>query len=380
MEDLGATIQGIGITGTFLFAVMLAIISWRICVFYFLQDTQHAPLPTSTTFTAKLCFHIFLFMAALLDLCYYIPLSRELVSAGFYSAHLMAQWAELAAFSMIVILWARVLNAPRGKDSVVTYVVALDAFTLIYTLIVICLAIVVQQNGDQWVTSSNQPFVFFFFVQAVALFACCLALLYHGISLQYLVRNHPRWDPIRRGRRLRTVLRINITLMACTVCFLLRVVLLLARFIQAESHQQARFSDPATLINWYIWCNWVPYCLPACFLLYTVGNGGGQARRNIDGGVPTSKNGSKMAMTSNTSSGALNSYLRDWEEPLISPFETYKSVVNQKIWHLNAMDHYIPPHPAEPATEINERVSPAAEVVPLIEAAARGALRAEAST
>jgi hypothetical protein len=43
-----------------------------------------------------------------------------------------------------------------------------------------------------------------------------------------------RWEPLRRARRLRIILRINGVLFLCTACFLLRVLMLGIRFFRAE--------------------------------------------------------------------------------------------------------------------------------------------------
>jgi hypothetical protein len=46
-----------------------------------------------------------------------------------------------------------------------------------------------------------------------------------------------RWEPLRRARRLRIILRINGVLFLCTGCFILRVIMLAIRFFQAEIHK-----------------------------------------------------------------------------------------------------------------------------------------------
>lgn len=279
----------------------------------------------------------------------------------------MALWFELTAFSCIVVLWSRVLNVAKEKDSVLTYVIALDAFVLVWTLVVICLVIVARENVDQWVSSSSQPFIFFFLVQALALLSCCLALLYHGIRLQHLVRNHPRWEPLRRERRLRIVLRINAVLSVCTFCFLLRVVLLIAHFIQAEAHQQARFLDPTALVNWYVWCNWVPMCIPALLLLYMMKSGPGQERGSVGGGGLTLG----MATKAGGAAGTVGGGLREWEEPLVSPHASGNPLLSRDYWRANLASLYSPPLPPSHSQPdaVGGVISPAA-ATPLTPAAA----------
>jgi hypothetical protein len=362
MGDLEATIKGIGVSGTLLYVAMLLYISWRTGRLLLLQPPPSAAA-SRLTLPAKKCFHIALLFSALLDLCYYAKLSKGVVTATSFSLHLMALWAELTAFSCIVVLWSRVLNVAKEKDSVLTYVIALDAFVLVWTLVVICLVIVARENVDQWVSSSSQPFIFFFLVQALALLSCCLALLYHGIRLQYLIRNHPRWEPLRRERRLRIVLRINAVLSVCTFCFLLRVVLLIAHFIQAEAHQQARFLDPTALVNWYVWCNWVPVCIPVLLLLYVMKSGPGQERGSVGGGG--------LTLVAGGAAGTVGRGLREWEEPLVSPHASGNPLLSRDYWRANLASLYSPPLPPSPSQPdaVGGVISPAA-ATPLIPAAA----------
>jgi len=375
MGDLEATIKGIGVSGTLLYVAMLLYITWRTGRLLLLQQPSSAAASRQQQLTlpAKKCFHIALFFSALLDLCYYAKLSKGVVTATSFSLHLMALWAELTAFSCIVVLWSRVLNVAKEKDSVLTYVIALDAFVLLWTLVVICLVIIARENVDQWVSSSSQPFIFFFLVQGLALLSCCLALLYHGIRLQYLVRNHPRWEPLRRERRLRIVLRINAVLSVCTFCFLLRVVLLIAHFIQAEAHQQARFLDPAALVNWYVWCNWVPMCIPALLLLYMMKCGPGQERGSV-GGAGAGGGGLTLGMAAKAGGAAGTvGALREWEEPLVSPHASGNPLLSRDYWRANLAGLYSPPLPPSlspsQAEGVGGVISPAA-ATPLTPAAA----------
>ncbi|GAB5035898.1 Hypothetical protein NocV09_03100340 [Nannochloropsis oceanica] len=353
MGDLEATIKGIGVSGTLVYVAMLLYITWRTCFLLFLQPPPAtASRQQQLTLPAKKSFHVALFFSALLDLSYYAKLCTGAITSTSFSLHLMALWAELTAFSCVVVVWSRVLNAAKEKDSVLTYVIALDGFVLVWTLVVICLVIVAKDNVDQWVSPSSQPYIFFYLVQALALLSCCLALLYHGIRLQYIVRNHPRWEPLRRERRMRIVLRINAVLSVCTFCFLLRVVLLMAHFIQAEAHQQARFLDPAALVNWYVWCNWVPMCIPASILLFMMKNNPGRERGNI-GGATDGGGGLTLGLAAQAGGGQAGGgaetvgILREWEERLVSLNSSGNTSINRNYWRPNSASLYSPPSPSE---------------------------------
>lgn len=358
-----------------MYVAMLLYITWRTCLLLLLQPSPAAASrQQQLTLPAKKSFHVALFFSALLDLTYYAKLSKGEITITSFSLHLMALWAELTAFSCIVVVWSRVLNVAKEKDSVLTYVIALDAFVLVWTLVVICLVIVAREDVDQWVSSSSQPFIFFFLVQALALLSCCLALLYHGIRLQYIVRNHPRWEPLRRERRLRIVLRINAVLSVCTFCFLLRVVLLMAHFIQAEAHQQARFLDPAALVNWYVWCNWVPMCIPALILLHMMKSSPGQERGNVGGGADGG-GGLTLGMAVKAGGAAeAVGVLREWEEHLISPHALGNPSLSRDYWRANLASLYSPPSPSD--VDVVGLISPAA-ATPLTPAAAVGCGRSK---
>ena len=65
-----------------------------------------------------------------------------------YISHLVALWSDLCAFSMVIILWSRALSLVKDKDSLMTWVVALDCVGLVYTLIIISLVLISKDFDD----------------------------------------------------------------------------------------------------------------------------------------------------------------------------------------------------------------------------------------
>lgn len=88
-------------------------------------------------------------MFCLLELPYYGTLAvTHCYSKLSYISHLMALWADLCAFSMAIILWSRALSLVKDKDSLMTWVVALDCVGLVYTLIIVSLVLISKDFDD----------------------------------------------------------------------------------------------------------------------------------------------------------------------------------------------------------------------------------------
>lgn len=369
MGDLATTVKGIGGFGTFLYVCMLAYVSWR--TFQFLRGGPPLPLapPSSRGFPAKKLFHLFLLASTLLDLIYYGKMANGGVTANSYCLHLLALWTELCAFGFMVVIWGRVLQVTKEKDALLTRVLALNAFTLIYTLVVICLVIVNQNSVDQFVSSSSQPYIFFFLVQGLVLLFFCISLLYHGLRLQNLVRNHPRWEPLRKERRLKIILKINGVLFVCGACFLLRTLLLFAHFLEAEAHQTAKFLDPAALVSWYVFANWIPFCVPTTLLLYMMQSHAGSHDRGSAGAGGLTLGLAKQAGTTETDAVGL----REWEAPLVSPHSSGNSLLSREYWRTNLVNLYSPPQIATSSPNDDEEAAAAGTAAATLSAPAAAA-------
>jgi hypothetical protein len=73
------------------------------------------------------------------------------VSKTSYALHLLAILCDLCAFSMLCVAWSRPLQISRDHEKVLTTVLALDSFVLIYTFVVIALVIISSTDVDHFV-------------------------------------------------------------------------------------------------------------------------------------------------------------------------------------------------------------------------------------
>ena len=123
-----------GAAGSVLYALLLALVVWRIVVLWRASAWGASG--------QKTLFHFFLLLSCALELPYYLVLAKtHCYSKPAFSLHLLAVWSDLVAFSMVIVLWSRALALVKDKDLLMSWVVGLDSFALVYTLVVVSLVI-----------------------------------------------------------------------------------------------------------------------------------------------------------------------------------------------------------------------------------------------
>lgn len=152
-DSLDDVIKGIGATGSVLYSCFLLVIFSR--TYYHFQgggDAAYAATRregATAFFPGKDFFHLFLLASVILELPYYVKLTATTKAS--YACHLLAMWCDLTAFSMYAVtLSTRALQLLKDKEKILTYIIALDSFALIYTLVVICL-VIISEDVDSFV-------------------------------------------------------------------------------------------------------------------------------------------------------------------------------------------------------------------------------------
>ena len=247
---------GVGIHGTFLLIVL-----WRTAVL-FRGSPKVLPL------TTKKCFHFLLAAFVALEIPYYALLiaDRDYSRTG-YLCHLLALWCDLAAFSCVIILWARTLSMVRNTRGVVRWVVAADVFNALCT-VACAAALFLSEDLNDFQSRGSWAYLALYTVYAVTLFLYSLWLVYYGLLLQARLTSHPNWEMRDRMRRIRILLRINGVLIVCAVCFFLRIimvtVLLAAQLRASTAEGWENISD----VQWLVLSSWIPTLVPSAALLY----------------------------------------------------------------------------------------------------------------
>jgi hypothetical protein len=124
--------------GTAIYALLLLVVLWRAVPLVKDGDSS----------SQKKLFHLFLAIFCIFELPYYMSLARSGYTKPAYVCHLLALWADLCAFSMVIVLWSRALALVKDKNQLYTWVIALDCFALLYTLVVIGLVIVSRSFNE----------------------------------------------------------------------------------------------------------------------------------------------------------------------------------------------------------------------------------------
>lgn len=132
---------------------------------------------------------------------------------------------------------------------------------------------------------------------SAALLCCAVGILAYGCRLHNRIVNHV-WLSPEVWQRIRQLLRqLNWIMSMCSICFLLRIVMLLTLF-----NEKVRNNEVFPEFWWHLLSYWIPTCVPAVLLLFLMrGHGPRQARRQGRGGGGGDAGGSdaRTPLTSN---------------------------------------------------------------------------------
>lgn len=155
---------------------------------------------------------------------------------------------------------------------------------------------------------------------------------------------------MRRERRLRITMRINGVLFLCGACFLLRVALLLAHFVQAEAGDERAMLAPGAIVSWYLFATWIPFVVPACTLLLMMrpgapGFGGaGQQQPPTPATVGLISSPSHLLGQRGPAGGSGKDWGELLDEPLVSPTASTQPLVAREVLaRLQRGNLYSPP-------------------------------------
>ncbi|CAM9739510.1 unnamed protein product [Phaeothamnion confervicola] len=329
----------VALWGALLYIVFLAIVAVRLAPFL---RGQPSKITLSSTDGIKFVFHLLLLVAAFLELVNYSATAIEgHGTREGYSCHLLALWLQLLAFSTVIVLWSKTLRpqpagaaARRGAatagaaagvdapgrppagscrermrtNSAAITVGMLDAAVLALTLVVI-----ITHNANK---ASSYPYILLSLLHGLVLFALASWLVVYGLRLQKRVMDHPRWEPLDSGSRLRILLRINGVLIVCAICFLLRVAMLLSTLFMSSNKRMEELSGFA----FEALARWVPTLLPAIALTHIMRKAEGAAADSSAVSASATAGSGKPGLPGRGGGGRglLDGQVKGLEEPLLS--------------------------------------------------------------
>eukprot|EP00937_MAST-01D_sp_MAST-1D-sp2_P003116 g3116.t1 len=196
---------------------------------------------------------------------------RQLYTKPSYGLHIAALWLQVVAVSLVVMLWASALSRNRWRNPLIKLLVALDALLGGYSLGTIGVIGNAASVGD----FTNAPAYFWFGVIASAvLLLYTSVLLTYGSRLQLKLRANTRWEQTVRHKRFKILCRMNTVLAVCTLCFTMRVALVVALLSEKRAGGGgARHSAFVSYFDarpalWFLLTEWIPGLCPSVVLLY----------------------------------------------------------------------------------------------------------------
>lgn len=160
--------------------------------------------------------------------------------------------------------------SPRAADAAPRIPASTALFTVLNGLLGLATVVVVVELMDK--TSPAVPmgkaleqsvvYMPFVVVVAVSLFACGAGVLAFGLRVHFRIASHP-WDQRNRLRIRRLLRRLNCIMTLVTLCFLMRVVLLLMLF-----SNKVKDNEVLSEWVWHLMSYWIPAGVPTTLLLF----------------------------------------------------------------------------------------------------------------
>jgi hypothetical protein len=122
-----------------------------------------------------------------------------------------------------------------------------------------------SKGYDDFQSRYNAIYSLLTFTNALSLFLISFGLLVYGLHLKDILRAHLNspWDlqsNEKNSINLNILIKINMVLSVCTVCYTLRVALLC--IILGDTIQGTDVSDVFPSLVWFTISNWIPLLIP----------------------------------------------------------------------------------------------------------------------
>lgn len=227
-------------------------------------------------FRHKPAFHVFLTCYAIMDFSYLMIIYLEDNITTFpYVLHEVGLFMNLIAFSIVVHFWVANLpfEASRSKQMlifescIIVFNFGVLVASLTYTVVygINCISADCTNSGAVELA-----------VDGLSLFILSNIMFVLGVRLLYRIGNHCNWNPVVLKKKIGVLVKINITLFSCSVCYCIRVFF--EGFLVYDYYYP---EDIPPFINpvwnceyiWFLVSKWIPYVIPVSnqfFLLHFI--------------------------------------------------------------------------------------------------------------
>lgn len=179
-----------------------------------------------------------------------------------YCLHLISIFLELAAFSVISILWSKTLmSRNHAKRYIIPFLFVVNISFLLYTLYLIAEMSLTNLSFENW-TKSSILFRGILIVEPTILIINAFLISFLGIRITLKLVDHPSWTVIESSDKKSIILRFLGTVTICCLSYLMRASLELIVLVNSNI--------VFTNTQWWVLSTWLPTSLPIIILMYTM--------------------------------------------------------------------------------------------------------------
>lgn len=215
-------------------------------------------------YSTRKLFHVFLLLFSLFQAVSYITYIEGLTNyvKWSYSCHLIGIFCEIAAISLVSILWSKTLmSRNNAKKCVIPVLVFVDLVFLFYVIYII---INMAYYKDSFLDYYFESYVIKEILVAEPLILAIngFCLVYLGIRIAQRLVSHPSWSGMAKSEKSSIMFRLIGTMVVCCLSFLLRAGMEIALYING--------AEGVSTDVWVIFSTWVPTIMPSYVLMYTM--------------------------------------------------------------------------------------------------------------
>jgi hypothetical protein len=263
-------------------SLFLAICLWRTASLLRYQPSIPSS-PTSVPLTRpslKLIFHISLTFNALFECLFYLTM---LHSHGYtllgYAFHLCGLYWNILTFAIIIFTWGKILQTKSEQKISKIFLFAMSFVNFVTTIIGIVylgrlpslsfppppLTMAVLSGSFSNYSDAKWSYLLVIFVNGISLLILSGSLLIYGRILRKKLQVPSRFpNRSRRERKMNILMRINLILGICSLCFFIRVlcVVIFAADFTFSTELVARIPS----VVWFLLSSCIPTIVPVSFL------------------------------------------------------------------------------------------------------------------
>jgi hypothetical protein len=176
-----------------------------------------------------------------------------------------AVWAEVAAISLVLILWSKtLLSREKAHSEILPLVILCDGAFLGYIIACIVDLATTSQSWEDWLITSK-VYKHLLLVEPCALLFNGVGILWYGSQIRARLIEHPSWTPLPPERKRLSLQRLYGTIFLCCSCFSMRAAFLIYGFTRCDSGDAGM-----SMAVWLIFSNFIPTIIPALCVMYAM--------------------------------------------------------------------------------------------------------------